>query len=427
MIKNNIDFVIYHHPCTDGFASAFIVWYYFKTNHKNITFYPAIHNETPIPDVTGKNVLICDFSYKKEILKVMISQANSLLIIDHHKSAKKELMDLDDKYKIFDMNHSGASLTWKFFFPDTELPYLIKLIEDRDIWGKKFKETKYFAAWFYLLPFENSIYELYLEDEIFLKKNIEEKGKSYYELNKKNILNALNYTANKFTKIGNKFYFVSYLNTSVLKSDIGNKILKYFPVSNFSCIYNINDKTDSTSFSLRSLKHHTDVSIIASLFNGGGHKCASGIKIDYITNTLPGIIYDKSNFYKNVIENIYFDELEFDGKIYNIVYLNSSVFKEEIGKYLLQTKYSEKIKNGDKIEKINIQNCCMINNYLNKKNPPEIKTYQIAAIWDNNNKQTNYIIIFNNYEQQKKNIVTTISYKGFVNKLDKTIFPNFKY
>ena len=101
--KEKTDFVIFHGGCCDGFSSAYSVWKYFQKNSldeqlEKITFYPARHGASP-PDVSGKNVVICDFSYDKSTLLNMIEKANSLVVLDHHKSAEKELAEIPEKIK----------------------------------------------------------------------------------------------------------------------------------------------------------------------------------------------------------------------------------------------------------------------------------------------------------------------------------------
>jgi hypothetical protein len=47
----------------------------------------------------GKNVLVCDLSFRKEHIPSLLAVVNKLLILDHHKSAEKDLQDLPDVYK----------------------------------------------------------------------------------------------------------------------------------------------------------------------------------------------------------------------------------------------------------------------------------------------------------------------------------------
>ena len=106
----DVNFVIYHADCFDGFCSALAAY----LCNENVTFYPAKYKtEPPYDELVGKNVLICDFSYKYEqILKIM-DFANKFVIIDHHKTSEIELKNILPSNKYFDMAHCGAYLTWK--------------------------------------------------------------------------------------------------------------------------------------------------------------------------------------------------------------------------------------------------------------------------------------------------------------------------
>ena len=274
--------VIYHKNCNDGFGSALVAWLKFKNN---ASYYAASHNTEP-PDVTDKNVYICDFSYSKEILNIMIKNAKSLIIIDHHKTAQQDLDEIDEKYKVFDMNHSGAVLTWKYFFKDKDMPLLLKYIEDRDIWKNELPNTK--ECFFALcdLPKDFETWNRYLDDNMVPK--LIEQGKIIYN---HNIL-TLNYIvkSSKVTedklKNGNT-YKIAYINSNILKSDIGNYLVtEKYPDIDFSAIYHYDDRDNKTHFSLRSTDTKTDVSEIAKLFGGGGHKCASGCTLDGLYNKL---------------------------------------------------------------------------------------------------------------------------------------------
>ena len=118
---------IYHGNCPDGFASAWVVNQYYQDD---IDFYPGVYGNIP-PDVKNKDVIMVDFSYKKHVMLNMINDANSILVIDHHTTAKDELIGLDENQKVelvFDMEHSGCILTWNYFFPDKNPPELMRQI-----------------------------------------------------------------------------------------------------------------------------------------------------------------------------------------------------------------------------------------------------------------------------------------------------------
>ena len=71
---------IYHGNCADGFGAAWVV----RKALGEIDFHGAKYQEPP-PDVTGKDVVMVDFSYKRPVLLEMAEKANSILILDHHK------------------------------------------------------------------------------------------------------------------------------------------------------------------------------------------------------------------------------------------------------------------------------------------------------------------------------------------------------
>ncbi len=121
---------IYHGNCADGFGAAWTV----RKALGEIEFYAASYQEPP-PDVTGKDVVMVDFSYKRQVLLEMSEKARSILILDHHKTAAEDLVDLPENVIAkFDMSRSGAMLAWDHFFPGESPPPLLLHIEDRDLW-----------------------------------------------------------------------------------------------------------------------------------------------------------------------------------------------------------------------------------------------------------------------------------------------------
>jgi uncharacterized protein len=94
----------------------------FKADGKERTF-----------DFAGRDVLIVDFSFSRSILQAIRERARSLLVLDHHKTAAKDLEGLD--YCVFDMERSGAGLALDHFFPEARTiacQWLDWLIRSRD-------------------------------------------------------------------------------------------------------------------------------------------------------------------------------------------------------------------------------------------------------------------------------------------------------
>lgn len=383
---DNIDIVIYHGGCVDGFGAALAVNQYYKRNNiiKNIIYFPGYYNSPP-PNVQNKNVLICDFSYSKEITLNLISQAQNLLILDHHKSAEINLKDIPEVNKVFDMNHSGAYITWKYFFGSEDVPLLIKYIEDNDIWLKQMPFTSEVTSYIQSLPFEFTEYEKLL-DENYINNTVIPSGIGMYKQNEYYIKQAIKRATPKFVLIDNKYYFGCFLNTSVLKSEIGSKVFSEYTLCDFSAMYNLNDNKPETFFSLRSEDERADVSAIALKYGGGGHRNASGITVNYICNMLPCKEITGIDIYKQ-LSQIYFTnefpQISLTDNIYG-VQLNSSNNKYELARYLLQVKYVNK-------DNKNVLQCEYI--AKNKKINIDIgNVVKYSLVWSYYNNTYNYVL-----------------------------------
>ena len=261
-----IDLVIYHKDCTDGFGAAYSAW---KLLGSKAQYHAAKHGETP-PDVSDKTVAILDFSYSNDVTKKMIKKAKDLIVIDHHKTAIVELHDISST--LFDMNHSGARLSWDFFHPGKEAPKFIDYIEDRDLWKWELAYSKEFSAAFDMVPFEFEEFEKYEDDSVF--DDAVKRG-SYILAYSKTVVKKVCEKA-----VHRKFEGadVMVVNASHWMSEIGGRLS---PDCDFAMIWFYDHEDRNIKVSLRSFHDTVDVSEIAKRFSGGGHKKAAGF-------TLPG-------------------------------------------------------------------------------------------------------------------------------------------
>ena len=155
---STVNTVIYHANCTDGFGAAYSAWKLLG----NRADYIACSHSGEVPDVTGKRVIILDFSFDNATTKKMIEDAEELWVIDHHKSAMVELHDISNTY--FDMKKSGAMLAWEYFHPGKEAPKFIQYIQDRDLWNWELPYSKEFSAAFDMVPWNFDEYEKFEDD-----------------------------------------------------------------------------------------------------------------------------------------------------------------------------------------------------------------------------------------------------------------------
>ena len=161
MDPSSVQVVIYHANCNDGFGAAYSAW---KLLGNRAEYHAASHGSPP-PDVTGKKVVILDFSYNNATTKALIEQAEELWVIDHHKSNMVELHDISNTH--FDMTKSGAMLAWEFFHPGKEAPKFIGYIQDRDLWQWELPYSKEFSAAFDMVPWNFDEYEKFEDDSVF--------------------------------------------------------------------------------------------------------------------------------------------------------------------------------------------------------------------------------------------------------------------
>lgn len=260
---------IYHGNCADGFTAA---WSVYKALGDGVEFYKGIYGE-PVPDVTDREVIIVDFSYKRDVLTEMAKKAKSILILDHHKTAEADIQPLIDDgtvQGIFDMNRSGAMIAWEYFNPKVQAPMLVRYAEDRDLWRFKLEGCREYAAavFSYEYTFEN--WDTLARTPV---EQLIEQGKTLERKHFKDIEELIKLCKTRMVIGG---YDVPVANMPYqFASDACHIMAKDEP---FAATYYVNEK-DRVIFSLRSSEEGVDVSAIAAQYGGGGHKHASGFSI----------------------------------------------------------------------------------------------------------------------------------------------------
>lgn len=258
---------IYHHGCTDGFAAAWAVRKHYGDGE--VEFHPGIYGQPP-PDVTGRVVILVDFSYKRAVLLAMIEQAACLLILDHHKTAEADLADLPghNTVAIFDMTRSGAMLAWDYFFQDKLPPVLFDHIQDRDLWQFKLRGTREITAALYSHPMEFAVWD----DLLYSPLTLHSEGVAILRKHDADVA-ALAHECQRiawFRGVPAPICNAPYM----YASDVAGQLAKGHA---FAATYY--DDSDGRRWSLRSTAEGADVSLIAESFGGGGHKHAAGFRM----------------------------------------------------------------------------------------------------------------------------------------------------
>ena len=279
----SIDLVLYHANCTDGMGAAYAAW---KLLGSKAEYIPCQYGEPP-PDVIGRNVACLDFAFSNAVTKQMIEDANSFIIIDHHKSAMVELHDISNA--IFDMKHSGAILAWGFFHPGKEPPKFLNYIEDRDLWTWELPYSKEFSASFDMVPFDFDEFDKFCDDSVF--DDAIKRG-SYILAYSKTVVKKI---CDKAVKRQFEGKSVMIVNSSHWMSEIGNRLSQD---CDFAAVWFFDHHSRQTIVSLRSFHDSVDVSEIAKKFGGGGHKKAAGFQLNgqiEIDNLFPDPVCEGEN------------------------------------------------------------------------------------------------------------------------------------
>lgn len=258
---------IYHGNCADGFGAAWVV----RKALGNIDFYAATYQEPP-PDVTGKDVVMVDFSYKRPVLLEMAEKANSILILDHHKTAAEDLVDLPVNVTVkFNMERSGAMLTWDHFFHGQEPPQLLLHIEDRDLWRFALQNTRQIQANVFSYPYDFQVWDTLM---VTAPATLATDGEAIERKHFKDIRELLGVVTRDMV-IGGHCVLVANL-PYTMTSDAGHELAKGRPFG--ACYW---DTPKGRVFSLRSRDDGMDVAEVAKQYGGGGHRNAAGFRVSF--------------------------------------------------------------------------------------------------------------------------------------------------
>ena len=272
-------YVLYHAHCIDGSGACYAAWKKYRDNAK----YIPVQYGHDFPDIklsVEDEVYIVDFSYSKDILLQVHKQVGKLVVLDHHKSAQTILKNLDFAY--FDLSKAGAILAWEYFHPNEDIPYVLKLAQDRDLWKYDYQDTHPFYEYIECYKHHNNMLEWdkLVNDNAHLEIALET-GRALYTAKTVRVTHFV-YRGKKIgvTNIDGKR--VAVYNTTTDISDIADTALKSKELNvDYTMSYVITPKLDIImSFRSRSADI-ADVSKIATSHGGGGHPTAAGAFVAY--------------------------------------------------------------------------------------------------------------------------------------------------
>lgn len=148
--------VLYHGRCVDGSGAAFAAWCKFG---EEAEYRAVLHGDSAPSDeeVRDRDVYVLDFAYSYEdSSRIWRSHflgggvdEHLFYTIDHHATTPHVFEGTPypkPPYLIFDVEHSGAVLAWKYFHGDAPVPEILRYIEDKDLWRWKLPYSREVSA-----------------------------------------------------------------------------------------------------------------------------------------------------------------------------------------------------------------------------------------------------------------------------------------
>jgi hypothetical protein len=320
--KMNKNFIIYHQvkkgtDCPDGIAAA---WIAAKAHGYHTKLVPEIYRsegaweeyELPFDPTDAKIVFVDWAGYPDYLFQSIALQASEVIVLDHHGSRGKELIELSDRLDGFFPGYApnevacGSTLTWDYFFPAEDRPWFLKYIRTRDTgmggyWqGKLPKHEAVNAAISRMRRGKVGIEAFCVFDELLeepeLEKTFAESGLPDVEAKNDLAWQEVNWWREnrQYIRLDERFSFlykggdevlpeVPYLEMKDPNCDrhyswVGTYLSEIHPTAPFVVIVTA---TEPRTMHLR--KPHnsrTDCGAIAKQFGGGGHAAAAGFSLN---------------------------------------------------------------------------------------------------------------------------------------------------
>lgn len=304
--------VIYHASCADGFAAAFAAWTGLGDEAEYVPMQYGKEDESfwRLEDgqfdsefqILNREIYILDFSFSKWVMEGLFSNAKRVVWLDHHKTAfemwcedgERSLCEQSNGRDevILDNNKSGAMLAWEYFHPGTEVPILIRHIDDYDRWQFKLEGTKEFnkALWS-RAPWSFSGWKNLLGNNpahhLSMVLAMRTEGAAILRAHDQNVQSVVKGSAREcwikapepidlpgsfLDEVTQGWQGLAANCPPHLQSDVGHELANQS--GTFGLLWSI-DKDGQCKCSLRSNGDY-DVSAIAKAFGGGGHRNAAG-------------------------------------------------------------------------------------------------------------------------------------------------------
>ena len=219
-------------------------------------------------DLAPRTILEC-----QAVWNILEPLAISLKIIDHHK-LPYFVSDIDEDITyVYEKGVSACMLAWRHYFPNLKAPYVVELINDRDVWNNFLQpDTNYFYNTFDMMN-QTELNNLVATEN---KKKLDAWLMVGYIREESTVIPTIQGLVDSCEVIefnNNKIAVPRKDIAPEYVSEVGNKACKQYKCDFFASVY---PKCNSWGYGLRSLDGQALKFIRDNGFKGGGHPNACG-------------------------------------------------------------------------------------------------------------------------------------------------------
>ncbi|MBW2362902.1 MAG: hypothetical protein JRG84_18540 [Deltaproteobacteria bacterium] len=267
----------FHAGCPDGFGAAWSVW---RAWGDDARYVPRGHDdELRISLCEDALVVFVDIAPPNEALLPLAEVADRIVVLDHHVSAQtrfeadlagKPALAGGDHHIHFDLDHSGAVLTWQYFHPGEPPPPILQYVEDQDLWNWKLPRTEEVNA---ALGSYSRDFETWSNLAVRPVEELADEGVPILRTQLREVERML-HDAHPIA-IGTER--IEGVNATYQRAPIGHELAKRATYGKpWGIVYRIcADRINATIYSIGDL----DAAAIAERYGGGGHRNAAGFSV----------------------------------------------------------------------------------------------------------------------------------------------------
>ena len=316
--------VFYHGGCTDGITGA---WAVFRAIHPAVrdklaslggfftggwpvidpleqlakagaVFQGISHNDPcPAPELyASRDVVYVDVTPPLEVARRVASEARTLTILDHHRSAKPVISAIEgwatSSRVVYTETLSGAQIAWDWAHAGAARPAVVDYVGDRDLYTFRLPNSRAVNKAIFIENLARGFgaLETWYRDGCAISSQLIERGVAYtrYEETTLSRISAGARPATVSVQVPGegepREYSVLVVNTPILQSEVGEAIMdKAKPETHFAIMWSYVHAKNEIWAACRTNRPDIDLTKIVPYIiggtNGGGHAGAAGFTV----------------------------------------------------------------------------------------------------------------------------------------------------